>query len=143
MTNVVGAACTPPPAGIVSWRRGEGNANDAYNLNNGTFEGTAAYVSGKVNQAFRFNGTDGDVKVPASGSLDVGTSGNGVTLDAWIKPDSVTSQQPLIEWNNGTGGIGVHMWISVGAPFGAGPAAFTPIWWMRAEPPTSSLPLAA
>jgi hypothetical protein len=105
-----GQLCVPPPAGLVSWWPGEGNANDIFGSNNGTLEGGVTFVSGEVGQAFSFNGVDADVKVPASASLNVGT-GNGLTLDAWINPSDIFTEQPLLEWNNNTI-QGAHFWIN-------------------------------
>jgi hypothetical protein len=39
-----------------------------------------------------------------------------MTIEMWINPTSVGSQQPLAEWNNGVGGMGAHFWISVQSP---------------------------
>src|SRR5262249_48172926 len=40
--------------GLVSWWRGEGNANDAQGGNNGALVGGVSYAPGKVGQAFSF-----------------------------------------------------------------------------------------
>ncbi len=115
-------ACTPPPAGIVSWWPGDGNANDIIGGNNGTLQGGIAYAAGEVGQAFSFNDTNAAVFVPASASLNVG-AGSGFTLEAWIKPIEVTNSTPIFEWNvgNGTSYWGVHFWIDPGQPFSASP----------------------
>src|SRR4029077_13240321 len=47
--------CTPPPAGLVSWWRGEGNALDQAGTNNGTLVGTVIYGPGEVGQGFVFD----------------------------------------------------------------------------------------
>ncbi len=104
--------CTPP-SGLVAWLPGDGNTNDiSGNNNNGTPQGNVSYVAGKVAQAFNLNGTDADVKVPASASLNVG-AGNGLTIDAWINPVDISQERPLVEWNNNAGNSGTHFWISV------------------------------
>ena len=46
-----------PPAGLVSWWPGDGNANDIVGDNHGTLENGATFATGKVNQAFSFDGT--------------------------------------------------------------------------------------
>ena len=118
----VTTACTPPPAGLVSWWPGEGNANDIIGGNNGTLHGGIAYAAGEVGRAFSFNDTNAAVIVPASASLNVGT-GSGFTLEAWIKPAEVTNITPIFEWNvgDGTSYWGVHFWICPGQPFSASP----------------------
>src|SRR5271169_3633494 len=69
--------CAPPSSGIVSWWPAEGNAVDVQGTNNGTFT-NPAYGFGEVGQAFSFDGSGNNVRVPAAASLDVGT-GNGLT----------------------------------------------------------------
>ena len=57
------AVCTPPAAGMVAWYPGEGNANDIQSptFENGTLQGGATFATGKVEQAFSFDGVDGHV----------------------------------------------------------------------------------
>jgi hypothetical protein len=105
-------SCTQAPAGLVGWWRAEGNANDATGLNNGVAEGGLGYMAGEDGQAFNFNGSDADVRIPASATLDVGV-GAGFTVECWINPVEVDTQRPLIEWNDGQGFMGTHFWISV------------------------------
>ena len=101
--------CAPVPPGLVSWWAGEGSAADSYGTNNGTLQGGMGFVPGKVGQAFSFNGTNADVVVAASSSLNVG-AGSGLTIEAWIKPADVSVAQPLVEWNGGF--FDAHFWIS-------------------------------
>ena len=112
-------ACTPPPAGIVGWWPAEANANDIVGTNNGVLQGGVGFATGEVNQAFNFNNTNGDVFIPASASLNVGTAA-GFTLEAWINPTDVTATHPLFEWNDGNY-WGVHFHIAPGQPFNSNP----------------------
>src|SRR2546426_844471 len=43
--------CVPAPSGLVSWWRGNGDANDVVGGNNGTLQGGVTFVPGKVGQA--------------------------------------------------------------------------------------------
>jgi Concanavalin A-like lectin/glucanases superfamily/Immunoglobulin domain len=119
LTVVPPPACAPAPSGLVSWWPGEGNANDVVGTNNGIAQ-NILYTNGEVGQAFVFNGSSSQIRVPASASLNVGTNNMGLTLEAWIKPASTTlsNVQSFIEWNQGTGSgggpIGMHMGISGG-----------------------------
>ena len=70
-----------PPAGLVDWWPGQGNANDIAGANNGTLSGGASFTSGKVGQAFSFDGIKGTVIVPDSTSLRLT---NQLTIEAWI-----------------------------------------------------------
>jgi hypothetical protein len=93
------ASCTPPPSGLISWWPGDGNANDIQSGFNGTLQGGVTFSAGEVDQAFTFNGTDGEVILPNSASarsLNFGPT-DSFTIDAWIKPDlSVLGTQRAI-----------------------------------------------
>lgn len=84
------AACTPPPAGMVSWWPGEGNAYDVSGGNSGTWTGSGnlnAYAPGVVGQAMVFDGTHRD-------RVDLGNPANlqlqNFTIEAWVKRSSAT-----------------------------------------------------
>jgi hypothetical protein len=88
--------CVPPPAGMISWWPGDGNANDIRGLNDGTPHGDATFAAGKVDQAFSFDGNGDYVDV---GDVDLpGT----FTIDAWINPDSLPAPQTAIIEKRGT-----------------------------------------
>jgi len=108
--------CDTIPAGAVSWWPGEGNAVDLSGTNNGILEGGLGFAAGEVNQAFNFIVTNQDVKIPASLSLNVGESA-GFTIEAWIKPSSTATYNPIFEWNNGTT-WGTHLYLGPIAPVG-------------------------
>ncbi|MGH9945549.1 MAG: hypothetical protein ACRD9R_24610, partial [Pyrinomonadaceae bacterium] len=50
--------CLPPPAGMVAWYPGDGNADNLVGVNNGTLQNGATFAPGKVGQAFSFDGVD-------------------------------------------------------------------------------------
>jgi hypothetical protein len=82
-------SCAVPPSGMVSWWPGDGNTNDiAGNANNGTLSGDAAFGSGKVSQAFSFNGA-GFVQVPHSALWDFGSG--DFTIDLWANWNTVNA----------------------------------------------------
>jgi serine/threonine protein kinase len=78
------SAYQPPPAGLVGWWRGEEDARDAVGIHHGTLMNGTSFAPGKIGQAFRFDGTNGCVKVPRAPDLDVGKD---LTIDFWMKPD--------------------------------------------------------
>jgi beta-lactamase regulating signal transducer with metallopeptidase domain len=92
------------PKGLVGWWQAEGNASDRLGANHGTLAGSLTYGTGSRGKAFNFNGVDAEVKIAASSSLDVGCGG-GFTIDAWINPDGLDQQCPLVEWHSGSGGV--------------------------------------
>src|SRR4051794_20668269 len=87
--HTAGAACIPPPPGLVSWWRGEGNALDSVDGNNGTLLDGTTFVAGEVGQGFSFATTNGGVRMPASANLNVGTNA-GFTIEGWINPTNVS-----------------------------------------------------
>jgi len=117
--------CVPPPAGLVSWWRGEGNASDEEGLNNGTLQNGVTFAPGEVGQAFSFDGTSGNVRIPRAPSLDVGGQ---FTLDCWVNVDPSTPLGSRIaglvtidfyglEVGNGPVGVFLFMSANNGASF--------------------------
>lgn len=107
--------CVPPVAGLVSWWRAESNAVDSVSGNNGVFAG-AAFAPGKVGTAFSFSQAGNNVRIPASASLNVGSSG-GLTIEGWINSTDNTYGRPIAEWVSPTvGGYAVHFFAHVGSP---------------------------
>lgn len=70
--------CVPLPSGALSWWRGEGNANDTIDTFDGSMQNGATFGTGKVGQAFSFDGVNdyvvmGNHANPAS-----------LTVEAWV-----------------------------------------------------------
>src|SRR5205807_9091045 len=63
------ATCDSAPAGMISWWKAEGNANDSQDGNNGTLQNGATFATAEVGQGFSLNGTDQYVEVPDSPSI--------------------------------------------------------------------------
>jgi sugar lactone lactonase YvrE len=93
--------CTPPPSGLVGWWPGDGSAIDIQNDNNGTLQGSANFANGRVGKAFNFNGTTGYVSIGNPGPLKLRDT---MTVDAWVKPAAMPSNNSLIaiatKWNS-------------------------------------------
>ncbi|TLY30039.1 MAG: LamG domain-containing protein [Ignavibacteria bacterium] len=90
-----GAVCVPVPSGLVSWWRGERNAADAAGVNNGTLVGGVAFATGKVGDAFNFDGYRTYVRVPNSSTLNAPGS---FTLESWIYPTRDTLAMIAAKW---------------------------------------------
>lgn len=119
LTVLLPTPCASPVSGIVSWWAAEGNAGDVSKRNPGVLS-NATFAVGKVGQAFKLNGANAYILVAASSNLNVGTV-SGLTIEGWIKPESLSQQQAMVEWNDGVGGVGVHFWgsyPSAGALYG-------------------------
>ena len=83
--GVLNVSCLPSCSGfnMISYWRGENNANDFYGTNNGTLMNGTIFTTGKVGQAFAFNGTNNYIDVADSSSLDLANT--NYTLSAWLK----------------------------------------------------------
>jgi concanavalin A-like lectin/glucanase superfamily protein len=75
--------CIPPPAGLISWWRGDGNALDSVGANSGSDDGAVTYVAGVVGQAFHFDGSS-YVTAPAT-DLPLGDADR--TIELWGRID--------------------------------------------------------
>jgi hypothetical protein len=74
--------CVPPPAGLISWWPGDGDATDIIGPNNGTLHDSATFAKGLVGQAFSFDGSGAFVDAATVG-LPIGNSNR--TLEMWIR----------------------------------------------------------
>jgi Concanavalin A-like lectin/glucanases superfamily/Putative Ig domain/FG-GAP-like repeat/FG-GAP repeat len=103
-------SCVAPPAGMVAWLPGDGNANDiSGNNNHGTPQNGATFAPGKVAQAFALDGVDDYVLVNHSPSL----MPTAITIDLWVNPTSYGSPyNRIIEKGGATatdnGGYGIE-----------------------------------
>ena len=73
---------------MISWWPVENNANDIWGPNNGTLQGSPAFVAGEVGQAMSVDGTNG-ISVPDNASLNFGP-GADFSIDAWIRTSDTT-----------------------------------------------------
>lgn len=90
----VGVKPTPPPTlgnGLYSVYNADNNTNDSFGSRNGTAMGGLTYTTGKIGQAFQFNGTTSYVDI--GDNFDIGTSSWSYSL--WFKNDSTISSQTL------------------------------------------------
>jgi hypothetical protein len=74
--------CFSPPAGMISWWPGDGNANDIQGTNHGSLQGTAtATGAGEVGTAFTFDGTNGYLQIADAPTLRP----TNFTMEAWVR----------------------------------------------------------
>ncbi len=89
------------------------------NTNDGTASGTVV-VEGKHGDSRSFNGSSDYISVPAGSGTSLDIDSNPVTLEAWIKPNSLTEEQHIISrGTRGTEGYGLAInydpgFVSVG-----------------------------
>lgn len=101
--------CVSPPSGLVGWWPGAGSAKDLTGTNHGTLSGGASFATGKVGQAFSFDGINGTVVVPDSSSLRLT---NQVTIETWINLRTVATDFAIAsKISSGTGLNGYELGI--------------------------------
>lgn len=110
VTGIAGPAaaqeCVRPPAGLVSWWPGDGNADDIQGGNDGVLMNGAGFAPGMVGQAFRLDGVDDHVLIGNPESLKL----QDFTLGAWVKPDRLSVSFPpgdIAILQYGRGGYGI------------------------------------
>ena len=79
------------PMGIVSWWRGQGNANDAQAANNGTLVGGVTFAAGEVGKCLQVQRDRRSVG-PSRPSLNITTA---ITLESWIEPSTLAFNRKL------------------------------------------------
>lgn len=75
--------CTPPPAGLISWWPGEGNALDRSAANDGSAENGPTFAPGLVGQAFKFDGFDDLIRIASSRTVGFG---GPFSVEFWFNP---------------------------------------------------------
>jgi YVTN family beta-propeller protein len=135
-----------PPGGVrtglEAWWRADGNANDVIGGNNGMLRGGTSFATGKIGQAFSFDGSTGFVQVPNSPLGDFGSADFSLAL--WVNFSAVrsgpVSQLPnvFIGKDEGAGlrnkwvffladgGLSFHINSPTPGPF-LGPIPFNPV----------------
>lgn len=87
--------CVQPPAGLVSWWPGDGNADDIKGANNGTLQDGATFAPGIVGQALAFDGINDYLDVPDSATLDMTTE---LTIGGWVMPSQSKLHRLITKW---------------------------------------------
>jgi len=86
--------CLPLPPGIVSWWPGDGSANDFMGRNGGALQNGVSFASGKVGEAFRLDGVDDYILIPANPPST--TFNTPFTVVLWAKTFASAATQALI-----------------------------------------------
>lgn len=94
--------CTALPVDALAWWRADNSTADEVGGFDGSLQGDAAFVDGKVNAAFGFSGA-GHVALPKVPEWDFGTS--SFSLAAWFASDAV-GYRNIIRYHDGGGGSG-------------------------------------
>ena len=79
---------------------GESNANDSFGSNNGTAVGGLTYTTGKIGNAFTFNGTNAYVSLPRT-TNEFDFTGD-FSISVWIKPTANSANYKILQNFYGT-----------------------------------------
>src|SRR5262245_59511440 len=137
----------PPPPGLVSWWPGDADAADIVGGNDGTLVNGTTIVTGKVGNAFSFDGVDDFVQVPDSNLWTFGS--NDFSVNLWANFSTVDTgsrdqlrnvfvghdgaQPPFFTVNKwifhyAENGLFFHIFdMTEGNPIFLGPFPFTPV----------------
>ena len=109
--------CTLAPHGMIGWWPGDGNARDIVHRNDGVLFGGASFapasgatatLTGKVDQAFIFNGTDAYVDLADDASV---RGLNAFALDAWVNVSHSSDTQYIYSELGQIGGARVQFYV--------------------------------
>lgn len=110
--------CTP--SNLVSWwpldETSGTTSEDIQDGNDGTHQNGPTPTAGKVDGGLDFDGTDDHVKAGNDSSLDIT---GPITIDAWIKPDTIDKFQDIVvkgDFKGNTGAITYFLLIMRDAP---------------------------
>ncbi|MGI8966457.1 MAG: LamG-like jellyroll fold domain-containing protein, partial [Limisphaerales bacterium] len=79
-------SCGNTPSNLVAWWRAEGDTSDFVGVDNGTLVGNTVYGSGRVGQAFVFDGSGDGVQLGNPANLQL----QNFTIETWIKRANTT-----------------------------------------------------
>ena len=85
VSNELNTGATTLP-GLIGWWPGDGNADDLVNSNDGLTINGASFTTGKIHQAFNFDGTNDYVVISHSNELEPTSA---ITIEAWIKASTL------------------------------------------------------
>ena len=103
--------CAPPAPGLISWWKGEGNASDLVDGNNGTLHGNTTFGAGRVGQAFVFDGASDGVSIGNPTNLRL----QNFTIETWVRRSHPTlaslagdGSGAIFSWSGGGYGLGIR-----------------------------------
>ena len=85
--------CIDPPAGMIAWWPGDGNAKDILGGRDGVNVGDVQFAPGKVEKAFNFNSLN-YISVPDDPIWTLG--GHDFTIDLWVNFNSIRFRSPRL-----------------------------------------------
>jgi hypothetical protein len=118
----------------VAWYRAESNGVDAVGPSTGTAIGGVTYPTGKVGQAFSFNGSNAYISIPDNNTLRP----TSLTLEGWVWFSSIPSTGVIVSKTIGSAAFDSYLlWYQGGALHGmvgnaTGPGTIVDYTWTPA-----------
>jgi len=97
------------PSGMLGYWKGESNANDKLSVYTGVPYGGFSYVTGKVGQAFKFDGIDDYVNLPGFNAITLFPSGCDFTIETWVNASTQSNWQVFLMGVEGYGRWGMQL----------------------------------
>src|SRR5205814_8170193 len=85
--------CSDAPAGLISWWRGDLDANDNNRRHHATLEGATTFGQGLRKTAFVFDGIDARVRINGGESLSANSSGFAVSFWTYFDPSQLSGNE--------------------------------------------------
>lgn len=108
--------CTPAPDGIIASWPGQSNLWDVV----GGFDATpyqtlpySLYTTGKVGATLNLGANQNYAIVRTGGGLNV-NAGSGLTIEGWVRPNSLSGAGPIAEWSDGRSAVGAGLLLNSG-----------------------------
>ncbi|MEW6157617.1 MAG: LamG-like jellyroll fold domain-containing protein [Verrucomicrobiota bacterium] len=103
--------CITSPIGLSAWFPAEGKADDAITETAATITGGVSFVSGRVGQAFEFDGT-GEVSFPNAPVFQSGA----LTVEAWIFPKVLDGRNDMLVCHESVNSQSVQFQLAIRGP---------------------------
>lgn len=95
LSTLPAPSCTEILPGLISWWPGDGNSADVLFSNSVSLYSPATYPTGKVGQAFSFNGTFSRLQINNSPALNFSTNAD-FSIELWIKAIPTNTHYPNV-----------------------------------------------
>ncbi|HWX18666.1 MAG TPA: immunoglobulin domain-containing protein, partial [Candidatus Binatia bacterium] len=113
----VNLVCTPPPADLISWWKGDLNGLDSVAHNNAYSMPNISFTSGLVAQAFALNGSNSCVLIPSSDLLN---PSGPFSVEVWVQgnPQQYSPDGQFVVVDKSAGWGNADGWLLQGNPDG-------------------------
>ncbi len=107
----VGSLSIRPATGLTAWWPANGHAHEiVHGGHDVSLLQGMNYGTGKVAQAFSFDGINDSGRLSSHPDLDLGASAAGFSIELWVKPGK-NQDEPLIQWSIGDyDGVSLRQW---------------------------------